>query len=71
MSKPRNPRYFPTMKVRGARRRRIAPYQRATGSFERLAAAFATLVDEAITTSLAVRQLDRTTSTATAEEDAA
>jgi len=35
-SKPRNPSYFPRMKVRGARRRRLAPFQRATGSFLRL-----------------------------------
>jgi hypothetical protein len=33
---PRNPRYFPHMKVRGARRRRIAGIQRMTGAFDRL-----------------------------------
>lgn len=36
MSAPRNPRYFPAMKVRGARRRRLAPVQRMTGAFDRL-----------------------------------
>jgi len=36
MSKPRNPRYFPHMKVRGARRRRIAPIQRMAGAFDSL-----------------------------------
>lgn len=33
---PRNPRYFPRMKVRGARRRWMAPVQRLGGSFDRL-----------------------------------
>jgi len=33
---PRNPRYFPRMKVRGAQRRRVAPMQRATGAFDRM-----------------------------------
>lgn len=36
MSTPRTPRYFPRMKVRGARRRRIAPLQRIAGAFDRL-----------------------------------
>lgn len=36
MSKPRNPRYFPRMKVRGARRRRLAPFQRLQGGFDHL-----------------------------------
>ena len=35
--KPRNPRYFPKMKVRGARRRKIAGFQRMVGAFDRLA----------------------------------
>jgi hypothetical protein len=39
-TKPRNPRYFPKMKVRGARRRLIAPFQRMAGSFDRLGEAF-------------------------------
>jgi len=41
-TKPRNPRYFPRMKVRGKRRRHLAPFQRATGAIERvgIAAAF-------------------------------
>ena len=30
----RNPRYFPLMKVRGSRRRRLAPMQRLSGSFD-------------------------------------
>ena len=29
MGNPRTPQYFPKMKVRGARRRRLAPWQRA------------------------------------------
>ena len=33
----RNPRNFPKMKVRGARRRRLAPWQRLAGSFDALA----------------------------------
>ena len=33
-TRPRNPRYFPRMKVRGARRRRIAPMQRVFRSFD-------------------------------------
>ena len=28
MGNPRTPQYFPKMKVRGARRRRLAPWQR-------------------------------------------
>jgi hypothetical protein len=39
-TKPRNPRYFPKMKVRGARRRLIAPFQRTAGSFDRLGESF-------------------------------
>jgi hypothetical protein len=39
MSKPRNPRYFPRMKVRGAQRRRQAPLQRMAGAFDQLSAA--------------------------------
>jgi len=38
-----NPRFFPLMKVRGARRRRIAPIQRVTGSVDRLAESFVAL----------------------------
>lgn len=34
--KPRTPRYFPRMKVRGARRRRQAHWDYVTGLFERL-----------------------------------
>lgn len=34
---PRTPRYFPRMKVRGARRRGLAPWQLMYGAFERLA----------------------------------
>lgn len=33
---PRTPRYFPAMKVRGARRNRLAPFQRLAGSFDRM-----------------------------------
>jgi len=40
MSNPRTPRYFPHMRVRGARRRRFAPFQRLAGSFDQLAGAF-------------------------------
>lgn len=40
MSKARTPQYFPHMKIRGARRRRIAPFQRLAGSFDRLANSF-------------------------------
>lgn len=35
-TRPRNPRYFPRMKVRGARRRREAPLQRLAGAFVRV-----------------------------------
>lgn len=38
MSKPRNPRYFPRMKVRGASRRMVAPYQRAARGFDGISA---------------------------------
>lgn len=41
MSRPRNPRYFPRMKVRGARRRKLAPYQRVYGAFDEMAASSA------------------------------
>lgn len=34
---PRTPRYFPRMKVRGARRKRMAPFQRTAGAFDSLA----------------------------------
>lgn len=34
---PRTPRYFPNMKVRGKRRRGLAPWQLIYGAFERLA----------------------------------
>lgn len=39
MTKPRTPEFFPRMKVRGARRRRLAPYQRLTGQLHRLGTA--------------------------------
>ena len=35
---PRNPRYFPRMKVRGARRRALAPWQGALRSAAEMAA---------------------------------
>lgn len=35
-TKPRNPRYFPRMKVRGAARKHQAPFQKLAGSFDRL-----------------------------------
>jgi len=35
-TRPRNPRYFPRMKIRGAQRRRIAPVQRVAGAFDRM-----------------------------------
>ena len=54
MSKPRNPRYFPRMKVRGARRHRIASVQRLAGSFDRLAAAAAAALDAFIYLQLAM-----------------
>lgn len=38
MTKPRTPEFFPRMKVRGARRRRLAPYQRFAGQLYRLGA---------------------------------
>lgn len=34
--KPRNPRHFPKMKVRGIRRKRRAPIQLMVGAFDRL-----------------------------------
>lgn len=34
--KPRNPRYFPKMKVRGTRRRHLAPWQRLQRGFDML-----------------------------------
>lgn len=46
MQKPRNPRYFPKMKVRGARRKRLAPFQRMTRQFELLNEAPAQVVNE-------------------------
>lgn len=39
MQKPRNPRYFPAMKVRGHCRRQVAPYQRVQGRFDQIAQA--------------------------------
>lgn len=36
MSKPRTPRYWPRMKVRGARRKRQAHWEYVTGLFDRL-----------------------------------
>jgi hypothetical protein len=36
MNHPRTPQYFPAMKVRGARRRKIAPIQHVAGAFTRL-----------------------------------
>lgn len=51
MSLPRNPRYFPKMKVRGARRRRLATFQRIAGSFDRLQG-------EAITAATAIQRLN-------------
>jgi hypothetical protein len=36
MGQPRNPRYFPKMKVRGARRQRLAPFQRLAGVFDEM-----------------------------------
>lgn len=45
MSNPRNPRYFPRMKVRGAQRRRVASLQRMTGSFDRLSESTAQTAD--------------------------
>jgi len=35
-TRPRNPRYFPRMKVRGKSRRYVAPVQRLAGAFDRL-----------------------------------
>lgn len=34
-TKPRTPRYFPRMKVRGAKRKQQAPFQRVLGAFDR------------------------------------
>ena len=34
MGNPRTPQYFPKMKVRGARRRRLAPWRRAYRAFD-------------------------------------
>lgn len=39
-TKPRNPRYFPKMKVRGARRRQLAPWQRWAAHIDRIGFAF-------------------------------
>lgn len=39
--KPRNPRHFPRMKVRGARRRQLAPWHRTAGSIDRMGEALA------------------------------
>jgi hypothetical protein len=36
MNKPRNPRYFPRMKVRGARRRDRAMFQLLAGAFDEM-----------------------------------
>lgn len=45
-TKPRTPRYFPKMKVRGAKRRQIAPYQRLAGSFDRMVVATSDIVKQ-------------------------
>jgi hypothetical protein len=39
VQKPRNPRYFPAMKVRGHRRRQVAPYHRLQRGFDQIAEA--------------------------------
>lgn len=39
MQKPRNPQYFPKMKVRGARRKRLAPFQRMARQIVKLGVA--------------------------------
>lgn len=44
-TKPRNPRYFPKMKVRGKRRRKIAPFQRLAWHFDAMGAAAAESVE--------------------------
>lgn len=52
-ARPRTPRYFPRMKVRGARRRRMAPVHRVQRAFEELARdalAAAVLMREALAT---------------------
>jgi len=35
-NKPRNPRYFPHMRVRGKQRRRVSAFQWVAGAFDRL-----------------------------------
>lgn len=39
MQRPRNPRYYPAMKVRGRRRRQVAPYHRLQVAFDGIATA--------------------------------
>lgn len=43
MTKPRNPRYFPRMKVRGARRRQLAAWQRMGAALDDMRAALGAL----------------------------
>lgn len=45
--KPRTPQYFPKMKVRGKRRRRVAPYQRISGAFMHMGHNFGAIGDAA------------------------
>jgi len=40
-TRSRTPEHYPRMKVRGARRRYLAPFQRMTGSFRFMVAEFA------------------------------
>lgn len=47
-TKPRTPQYFPRMKVRGARRRQLAPWQRTAGAIERMGEALAVAASQMI-----------------------
>jgi len=63
MSKPRNPRYFPQMKVRGAQRRQKAPVQYLLGAFDRLSTATAEATDAFVAVRLALRSAEQGTPT--------
>jgi hypothetical protein len=58
-TKQRTPEHFPGMKVRGSRRRRSAPYQRAAGSLHRLAAGVGVAAAALASLSMAIGEGER------------
>ncbi|MGG7510938.1 hypothetical protein [Plantibacter sp. YIM 135249] len=73
-TRKRTPKDFPRMKVRGARRRKIASRQRAAGNFVRsfagLAGAFRTFGNAAQIAQVALTRLNARASTPSTEEEA-